>query len=68
MVITILNILVGLSLVAVFAVLMTGVIGLAIGGEFNRKYSNKLMQLRVATQASAIALLALRFFLPNWLS
>ncbi len=68
MVITILNILTGFALFAVFAVLVTGVISLAIGGEFNRKYANKLMQLRVATQASAIALLILRFLVPRWLS
>ena len=68
MVITILNILLGLTLFAVFAILVTGVFSLAIGGEFNRKYANKLMQLRVATQASAIVLLVLRFLVPSWLS
>ena len=68
MMITILKVLVGVALFSVFAVLMTGVVGLAIGGEFNRKYANKLMQLRVATQATAVLLLALRAFAPNWLS
>jgi hypothetical protein len=68
MVITVLNILLGIALFAVFAVLMTGVVSLAVGGEFNRKYANKLMQLRVATQAGAVVLLALRAFAPNWLS
>ena len=68
MMITILNVLVGVALFSVFAVLMTGVVGLAIGGEFNRTYANTLMQLRVATQATAVLLLALRAFAPNWLS
>jgi Hypoxia induced protein conserved region len=68
MMITTLNILLGLALFSVFVVLMTGVVSLAVGGEFNRKYANKLMQLRVATQACAVALLALRFFLPRWIS
>jgi len=68
MVVTILNVLVGIALFAVVAVLLTGVAGMAIGGDFNRKYSNKLMQLRVATQASALLLLALRVFLPKWLA
>ncbi len=68
MVVTILNVLVGIALFSVVAVLLTGVAGMAIGGDFNRKYSNKLMQLRVATQASALLLLALRVFLPKWLA
>ena len=59
MMITILNVLVGVALFSVFAVLMTGVVGLAIGGEFNRKYANKLMQLRVAIQFAIILMLLL---------
>jgi hypothetical protein len=68
MLITILNVLVGVSLFAVVAVLLTGVAAMAVGGEFNRKYSNKLMQLRVITQGTALAMLALRVFLPGWLA
>jgi hypothetical protein len=52
----------------VVAVLLTGVAAMAVGGEFNRKYSNKLMQLRVITQGTALAMLALRVFLPGWLA
>jgi hypothetical protein len=63
---TLLHILLGLALVGVLAVLATGVIGFIVGGEFNRKYANKLMRLRVATQAFAVlillALLLLRSF------
>jgi hypothetical protein len=63
---TILHILLGLALVGVLVVLATGVASFVIGGEFNRKYANKLMRLRVATQAFALlillALLLLRSF------
>ena len=64
---TVLQILLALTLVAVFGVLVTGVIGFIAGGEFNHKYGNKLMRLRVASQAVAVilllALLLLRGFL-----
>jgi hypothetical protein len=60
MIITLLNVLLGFAMVAVLVVLATGVIGFAVGGEFNRKYGNKLMRLRVATQAFAVAILLLR--------
>lgn len=66
MVITILNTLLGIALAGVVVVLLTGVASLAIGGEFNRKYANKLMQLRVATQAFAVLLLILRVIAQNW--
>ena len=48
-----------LSLLAVVAVLVTGIIGMARGGEFNKKYGNKLMQARVMLQFGAIMLLLL---------
>jgi len=54
---TVLTILLGLALAAVLAVLATGVVSFIAGGEFNRKYANKLMRLRVATQAVAVLLL-----------
>ena len=61
-----LNILLGLALVAVLGVLASGLASFAAGGEFNRKYGNKLMRLRVAAQAFAVlvllALLLLRRF------
>jgi hypothetical protein len=44
-------------LLAVLGVLLVGVVGMAVGGEFNRKYGNKLMQARVALQAIAVGLL-----------
>jgi len=47
------------TLLAVVGVLLVGVVAMARGGEFNRKYGNKLMQARVALQAVAVALLFL---------
>ena len=51
-----------LVLIAMFitlAVLATGIIGMARGGEFNAKYGNKLMRARVIAQGVALALFAL---------
>ncbi len=56
---TVLQFLLPMALLAVFVVLMTGIVGFIIGGEFNRKYANKLMRLRVAAQTVAIVLLVL---------
>ena len=55
--ITALTIALGLALLAVVVVLLTGITLLARGGEANRKWSNKLMRLRVATQALVVLLL-----------
>jgi len=58
-----LNILLLAVMAAVLIVLATGLVSFVVGGEFNRKYANKLMRLRVATQAGAIVvLLALVLF------
>ncbi len=48
-----------LSLVAVLIVLGVGIIGMLRGGDFNRRYGNKLMRVRVATQGLAILLILL---------
>lgn len=42
---------------AVAAVLLVGVGGFAKGGAFNKKYANKLMQLRLLLQFIAIILI-----------
>lgn len=42
-------------------VMCFGLFGMATGGEFNKKYANKLMFLRVWCQAITIGLLALLF-------
>jgi len=41
----------------VLVVLMFGIFAFARGGEFNRKYANKIMRLRIITQAIAVALI-----------
>ena len=43
----------------VVIVLMIGLGGFAFGGEFNRKYANKIMRLRILLQAIAILLIIL---------
>jgi hypothetical protein len=68
MIIMLLNVVLALSLIAVVGVLATGVVGLATGGEFNRKYANKLMRLRVATQAFAVVVLLLRLLAQDLLT
>jgi hypothetical protein len=48
-----------IAMLAVLAVLVTGLVGFFKGGEFNRKYGHKLMRARDALQAVAILLLLL---------
>lgn len=60
-----LPILIPIVLIAVLAVLGVGVIGMLRGGEFNRKYGNRLMRLRVLLQFVAVALLAAAFFIGS---
>jgi hypothetical protein len=50
---------VGVVMALVVAVLITGVVSMFKGGDFNKKYSNKLMRLRVALQALALVLFAI---------
>ena len=59
-----LNTLVVVALAGTLAVLFAGVFAMARGGEFNRKWGNKLMRARVGTQGLAILLL-LALFLIN---
>jgi hypothetical protein len=46
-----------IAMCATLAVLIVGLVGFFIGGEFNAKYGNKLMRARVALQAVAVLLL-----------
>ena len=46
-------------MVLTLGVLVAGVIGMATGGEFNRRYANKLMRARVLFQAIAVGLFAI---------
>ena len=50
-------ILIPVSIAAVTIVLGTGLYGMFRGGEFNRKYSNKLMRLRILLQFIAIVII-----------
>jgi predicted membrane protein len=50
-------ILAGVACLAVLAVLMIGVATFARGGEFNRKYANKIMRLRLLMQFIAVILI-----------
>ena len=45
------------ALAAVLVVLLTGVVAMARGGEFNKRYGNTLMRLRVILQGVAVALI-----------
>ena len=60
---SLLNTLVGIALAGTLAVLFAGVFAMARGGEFNRKWGNKLMRARVATQGLAILLLFALFLI-----
>ncbi len=46
-----------IAMLATLGVLIVGLGAFFKGGEFNRKYSNKLMRARVALQALAVLLL-----------
>jgi hypothetical protein len=60
---TFMNFLLIVAMLATAAVLFTGIIGFVRGGEFNRKYGNKLMQARVGLQFAALAILGVMFIL-----
>ena len=48
-----------LAMAAVAIILMIGIGGFGRGGEFNRKYANKLMCLRIFAQFIAVLLILL---------
>lgn len=45
-----------LLLIALLGVLVTGLVSMAKGGAFARKYGNRLMQARIALQGLALIL------------
>ncbi|MBM3522571.1 MAG: hypothetical protein FJX57_06410 [Alphaproteobacteria bacterium] len=61
----ILPVAVGVSLLAVVATLFGGLASMSRGGGFNARWGNRLMRLRVASQAVALVLLALWFFVAR---
>jgi|TARA_B100000035_G_scaffold73248_2_gene60527 hypothetical protein len=58
-------ILIPISIAAVAFVLATGIYSMMKGGEFNRKYSNKLMRLRILLQFIAILIIMLAVYLAS---
>jgi len=54
-----------IACLAVLAVLMAGLYSMWRGGDFNRKWSNKLMRLRVMLQAVAIAIIMIGFLIAR---
>ena len=47
------------AVLVVLVILMIGLGSFTKGGEFNRKYSNKLMRMRILAQAVAVGLILL---------
>lgn len=56
-------ILVAVACVAVLAILMFGIGTFGKGGEFNRKYANKIMRWRIGAQFVAVLLIMLYVFM-----
>ncbi len=50
-----------ISLAAVLGVLVTGIVAMTKGGEFNKKYGNKLMRARVMLQGLTLIFFALAY-------
>lgn len=57
--------LIPIALAATAIILFIGIYSLAKGGAFAKQHSNKLMRLRVAAQAIAIALMMLFLWLAG---
>jgi len=51
------------AILLVFVVLMVGLIGFMLGGNFNRKHANRIMRYRLIAQAIAIGMILLFVFL-----
>ncbi|MBM3599428.1 MAG: twin transmembrane helix small protein [Alphaproteobacteria bacterium] len=54
-----------IAMVLTIGALFGGLFFMAVGGELNRKYGNKLMQIRVIMQGIAIAIFALVMMLSR---
>ncbi|MDP6342574.1 MAG: twin transmembrane helix small protein [Alphaproteobacteria bacterium] len=50
------------ALALVVGVLLMGIYAMGRGGEFNRKYGNRLMRWRVILQGLAVAIILMLFF------
>jgi hypothetical protein len=60
---TILPYIIYIVLFAVLAVLIIGIIAMLKGGNFNKRWGNKLMRARVALQGLAVILILLMAYL-----
>ena len=58
-------ILIIVSMAVVLIILMVGIGGFGRGGEFNRKYANKIMRLRILAQFLAVAIILLFVYLSG---
>ena len=54
-----------IAMVLVLASLVAGMVGMIKGGEFNKKYGNKLMRARVTLQGLALGLFVLAVWAQN---
>lgn len=55
-----------LAVVAVVVSLVIGLAGFLVGGEFNRKYGNLMMRLRILFQVIAVGLVLVMVFMTGW--
>jgi len=51
------------TMAATLGVLIVGIVSMAKGGEFNARYGNKLMRLRILMQGIAVALFVILIIL-----
>ncbi len=58
-------ILMALAMLLVLLSLIVGIVGMVKGGEFNKKYSNKMMRMRVTLQGLALALFVIAVWAQN---
>jgi hypothetical protein len=58
-------ILAAIACLAVVAILLVGIGGFARGGDFNRKYANKIMRLRLLAQFIAVILIVVFVWLAG---
>ena len=57
--------LVVVAMAAVAIILVIGIGGFGKGGEFNRKYANKLMRMRIMAQFVAVLIILLFVFITR---
>ena len=58
-------VLIVVAMAAVAIILMIGIGGFGKGGEFNRKYANKLMRMRIMAQFVAVLIILLFVFITR---